>query len=890
MAIKQLFYTSCKKGLSSGMGFQTYSMSKGITDKERREIESHCVYISPDKLPTQPSAEEIDKLFPTAFSYFRLENGKYCICSAKYTGKDYSGRYGNYFCHVLVSEEPYNFYPIELYGSTIFRDCLTDEEKNTSEIECLPDIEEVTLGNIIDFKSISDFLKHNGVDKRKKFTQIMECAVGYSEHKKRIIFSDYKDAVPFWIASVQLSLPKKLALQFSFTTYCYNPDDVNYVFSAVDERGSKFNFKDNQNMYKYSVFDFTKQCSEEIICKSSFIKRAEVGYTVSKEVFLPFLSFLDEFEYNQLNIDIDNCITLYNIVKKGLEKCSIEDVKRALSFAAKYKSKDAYIKLFSQINLKLDKISTQVDVELLEMITKFLIRVSRDIGDTKYVLKAYEFFFKALDYIGAYNEYIPLKYILELHKKITYIERHNIKEFVETSLSEARIKEIQKHIKENIVRSSEYYLITIISSIIAFNNETNNEDKKILFSTKSKEDKNITLLLNDCLKILITSKEDTLYVLQYFKDNYEFIAKMIMRIYYVNYYSYKNSDIEDLMAEFIVDTGNKDSTWKRKIYSQINGLSNSGDFLFSVYAFELKENIDNSDFFIDYCDEIFYFFREYANEKFSDALKLYMDYYVAENMPLQKYKEIINYIDRNLIMNIVDKQVLEKLITDLEEKINIDNSDKEQEIIERVLKLKREYNLKTPCSITELLYIGKRVQNPELPFEEELLEKIEFNSSNNMSKEKYEEYIKWFLSNICVQLRGAEDHLKVKKILFSREYSDVFYNVYIDIIHDIVFTRKYRSALGSYYSESYKILLDFFISLFRNKENLSEEKENIIYNKIIDLLMNISEKNLKEYTKYIVGKTSRLKNVVYIRKKWMEITKIVEEKKEKKRLFNFFKK
>ncbi|WP_406542103.1 hypothetical protein [Clostridium ljungdahlii] len=186
MAVQQLFYTSCKKGLSSGMGFQTYSMSKGITDKERMEIESHCIYIPPSNLPTQPTKEEIDRLFPISFSYFRLESGKYCISQIKYVGKDYSERYGNYFCHVLISNNAWEFYPIELYESPVFRDCLSEEEKNAVEIDYLPEITEIPLGNVVDFDEISNFLKGSGGDRGKKFTSLLERVVTYNSSKKEL--------------------------------------------------------------------------------------------------------------------------------------------------------------------------------------------------------------------------------------------------------------------------------------------------------------------------------------------------------------------------------------------------------------------------------------------------------------------------------------------------------------------------------------------------------------------------------------------------------------------------------------------------------------------------------------------------------------------------------
>lgn len=870
MTVRQLFYTSCKKGLSSGMGFQTYSMSKGITDNERMEIESHCIYIPPSDLPTQPTKEEINGLFPISFSSFRLEDGKYCISQTKYVGKDYSGRYGNYFCHVLVSDNAWEFYPIELYGSSVFRDCLSEEEENVSEIDYLPEITEIPLGDIIDFDKMSDFLKGSGGNRGKQFTRLLECAVKYTHSKKRIIIADYKENIPYWIGAVCMSLPKKLALQFSFTTYSYNPDNVDYILCGISKNGSKFDFADSRKIYKYSVFEDYPRGNLPW-GKSSFAKRAEVGYTVSKEVFLPFLSFLNEFEYNELNGEVNDCVTLYNIVKKGLDKCSIEDVKKALGFAIKYKSEEAYKELFGQINERLEKISTQVDLKLCYMITTFLLKASRDIGDDKYAVKAYKFFFDCLDYIAVYSKDTEAREILNLREKMLQDEKDNIEQFIEISLRADRIKNIQKYIEENPV----YYSISIISDIIV--------------SDYAFKNKSITLLLNKSIKFLIASESETLYVLNYLKNDCACISKIIIRIYCINYYLGNSSAILNLLAKFVVDEGNKNESWKEKVYLNISKLPNSYDFLFYLYVFKLKENIENQDFFINYCKEIFDPFREYRNEKFSDALNLYLDYSDREYMSLENYKDILSYMIENLSMDIVGKKVMRKFITDVEEKLTIDNAGKENLFIETVLKLKRQYNILTPCNISELLYIGKRIENPHMECKDELLKKVKYDFSN-MSEEKYGEYLSWFLPNILIRSSGFTGHMKVKKILFCKQYEDTFYKVYMDFMEDILLAKKYRNLIFSSDNKGYKIFLDFFITLYKNKKNLSKEGENIIYNRIIEILIKISQKKLKEYTAYIVSQTSKLKNQVYIREKWLEIEKEVEERNKKKSILDFFKK
>ncbi|WP_368491025.1 hypothetical protein [Clostridium sp. BJN0013] len=890
MAIKQLFYTSCKRGVSSGMGFQTYSMSEGISHEERKEIESYCVYIPPDNLPTLPSHEEIDKLFPLSFSSFKLKNNKYCICSSKYIGRDYSGRYGNYFCHVLISQEPWDFYPIELYGSPVFREFLTDEEQNREEIAYLPELEEIPLGNIINFDTISQFLKKGAVGKkRKSFIQLMESVLDYSESKKRIIYCDDKDNVPFWIGAVLMCLPKKLARQFSFTTYCYNPEDLNCIICAVDKKGSKFNFKESQKSYMYHIHNFSGEFNYEVNYSSSFIKLAEVGYTVSKEIFLPFIDFISQFEYNFLDKDIDNCVNLYNIVKRGIEKSNIENIKKALSFAINYKSIGAYNELFDMLVPKLEKMSTQVDLELLEIITKFLFKAGLEIENREYVTKTYEFFFNSIHYLLVDVEEIPLEDIIDLYNKIRELEQVSTDQFARASLNIDRIKNIEIYIKGGKIRHAKFYFNTLVRDIIIFNNKCDTESRKVLFSMEQEEDKNITILFNRCLEILIKSPEDILDILNSFKKDYEYFAKIILRAYYINNYSQRRNEVEKILAGFIIDEGNKDSQWKRKIYSEINKLNGAENFFFSIYSFELIENGDKENFFVNYCQNVFCFFQDYRDKKFSESLELYL---YNEDIPLEEYKNIIDYIDKGSIISLISKNVLEKLFTDFEEKIHIEDAEKENYIIEKAVDIKNQFKIKTPLSITELLYTGNKIQNYKEGHEGHkvtLLKKIKIDFSN-MDEYEYGEYLKWFLSNICVYLENAGEHFKVKKALWCERHSNIFYSVYMDTLEDIILTKKYKDVLRAYGIEGYTIFLDFIISTFKNMDSMDEKSEEILDNRIIDILTKISERKLKEYNSYFTEKVKRLVQVEQIITRWQYIMTKVHEKNKNKSRFKFFKK
>ncbi|WP_411679513.1 hypothetical protein [Clostridium thailandense] len=889
MAVKQLFYTSCKKGLSSGMGFQTYSMSKGISDEERKEIEGYCVYIPPDNLPTQPSDKEIEELFPIAFSSFRLKNGKNCICSAKYIGKDYSGRYGNYFCHVFISDKAWPFYPIELYGSAIFRSSLTYEEENAEEIEYLPELNEIPLGNLISFDSIGNFLKEAGSGKRRKgFTELMNCCIGFSSNRKKIVICDYKDNISYWIGSVQMSLPKKLAQEFSFTTYCHNPEDVPYMLCAADNNGSRFNFKDSQKLYKYNIFHFIDMQVVETNYNSSFVKRAEVGYTVSKETFLPLLTFIEQFQYNILDENIDNCVCLYNMVNRGIEKINIQDVKNAVSFAVNYKSVEAYKQLFELLNHNLEKISTQVDIELADIITKFLFMVGKETNSGEHIIKAYEFFFNSIHYLIMDAEEVEVEEILTLYKNIRSIKEVTISQFVKLSIHKDRIKGLQTYLEGGKVRHAKFYFKSVISDIITFNSKYASTDGIGLFNIGSEDAKNITIFLNKCLSILIQFSEDIVDVFCSLKYEYEYLPEIIVRAYSINNYLYKNESIEETLVGFVIEEGRKDKEWEKKICLEISKLTNGNNFLFSIYSLELKNQNNKKNFFVNYCYRIFNSFKDYRKRKFSDALNLYLNL-CQDDILLEDYKEIISYISAKSLNEDIDKKVFEVLFTGFENEINVENIGIEIYTIKKVIEIKKKYNIKTPYSMVEMIYIMSKIEDSSPSDKIVHLENLKVDFSN-MDADKYAKCLIWFLNNLCPYLKSPLEHDKMRRFLFCSEYVEIYYKEYLNILDDIIFTKKYKEILKLRGIEGHEIFMDFLIFLFKNDLDMSRKLETYLNDKISNILKEISEKKLETYSNYIEKKVSSYINKTEIVYKWIKIRDDVKQKKQKRTPFNIFKK
>ncbi len=889
MKIQQLLYTSCKKGLSSGAGFQTYSMSKGITEEERREIETYCVYIPPDNLPTQPTKEEIELLFPIVFSYFILKNGKYCICQGKYIGKDYSGRYGNYICHVLVFDADYDFYPIELYKSMSFREALTLEEENTSTINYLPELEGVHLGNVIHFESISKYLKETAAGKKNKnFRELMQCIVDFNNSGKKIVFCDHKESIPYLIGALEMALPKKLSKQFTFTTYTYSPEDVNYVVCAVDNKGSKFNFKISQNSYKYNAFDFLDNENRNVKLNSSFTKLAEIGFTVSKEVFLPFIDFITQFEYNKLDQDIDDCLCLYNMVKKGIAKSDTDSVKRAVNFAINYKSIEAYKQLFHELQPNLEKISTEVDIELTEIITKFLFKMGRETGCKDHIKIAYDFFFNSIHYLVMDAEEVDIDKVMNLYKKIKSL---NTKEFVEKSLEKARIKELTTYIQGAKVRHAKFYFQVIICDTRTFNENCEENDYFKLFTTQQENNKIITIFLYTCLDILIKSPEYIKDVLQFFKMDYEYCTKIILAIYYKCID--KNNILKEVLIEFIVNEGKEKKAWKDKMYFSISEENGGNNLLLSIYQFQLSKNCSGEEFFINYCNEVFSVFKNYRKEKFKETLNLYLNYcknedIYSDDISLKEYEEILNYIIDNSLGKHMDKLTLKKLLTMFENKIHSEDAKIEDYIVEKVFNMKKEYKIKTSCSVIELLYTGKKLEQYGFKMAHKVLQNLKCNFKE-MDEYQYKKYLEWFLPNICVYLKEDVDYGKVKKALYFAEYGDTYFQQYIKVLKEIVLGKKYKVLLKECNVEADEVLLDFIIFTLKNS-SIEETKGEFFIEGIIDILREASEKKIKIYNNYVNEKTKNCRNKEEIRIQWRHIIKIASgmEKGTLLKIKNFF--
>lgn len=249
MSFLQVYYTSCRNGLRGSPGFQVHASSAGIAPAVLQQVERLCVYVPPISAPSRPGPSELEQ-FPLSLIYQQLPGGVAVIGQARYVGADYSGRFGNYFAHSLVSTslevDLGGILPIQLWRSPLWR----ATEVETTE---LPAAAPPAASSATDLPQIFRFLHDGGrLEHVAAFVTAIEQAL---QTRRRVVIVDTSDSVASWIAAACCVLPRHLALQLTFNTYVKSPyqTDALVVGTTAD---SDFGFAPHEIQHSVFLFDF----------------------------------------------------------------------------------------------------------------------------------------------------------------------------------------------------------------------------------------------------------------------------------------------------------------------------------------------------------------------------------------------------------------------------------------------------------------------------------------------------------------------------------------------------------------------------------------------------------------------------------------------------------
>ncbi|MFC4909814.1 hypothetical protein [Actinomadura gamaensis] len=215
----QLHYTSARRGPTGRSGFQFVAETPGLPDGMRARVTPHLSYRPPPEAPLSPSDEELDQ-FPVSLLYDRVD-GRPLLLRCRYLGRDYSGRYGNFFAHAVVAEpdELEGVRPAELWHAPLWT------ESPSSETE-LPEVDDLVPDEGLDPESLAAWLSDEPEGAYERLARIVDAVVTVlgRGHGRVVLVSSDVELVARWIAVVSYSLPVAAASALSFVTYSADPD------------------------------------------------------------------------------------------------------------------------------------------------------------------------------------------------------------------------------------------------------------------------------------------------------------------------------------------------------------------------------------------------------------------------------------------------------------------------------------------------------------------------------------------------------------------------------------------------------------------------------------------------------------------------------------------
>ncbi|MEU6770575.1 hypothetical protein [Streptomyces sp. NPDC046759] len=176
---------------------------------------------------------------PTAFAYDRPDEDTAVLTRTRFTGRDYTGRLGNHFCHALCAGpgELAGLRPVELWDTPQWA-----PSPAPGDGHALPDVAELVPGSAVGPDRVRRLLAaagERGVRLLERLLTVTLRALADEDTGATLISADPERVVD-WIAAVSYSLPAGLTARLTFTTYTARPeDDHRHLTGTRPETGER---------------------------------------------------------------------------------------------------------------------------------------------------------------------------------------------------------------------------------------------------------------------------------------------------------------------------------------------------------------------------------------------------------------------------------------------------------------------------------------------------------------------------------------------------------------------------------------------------------------------------------------------------------------------------
>jgi len=388
----QLHYTSCRRGQSGSAGFQTRTLTPGIAPDEQREIERRGIYRPPRDANQEPDAEEIQRDFPTALRFYTLESGRRALSHCCYTGRDYSGRWGNFFAHTLVldngAEPP--LWPIDYYEWPGWQLRLASEDDTEQAPPPLPtvDLGEIAPAESFSFEEIGEFLREDP-DRVDLLARMGRAVLLGRDSSRAVVIRDGTTDGLYWIAGIQKLFPPLHALELSYSTYQDDPRGcaaVNATTGATD-----FTFSDMERRYQFYMFDLTTGIHSEVPDDPVDYPAIAASWLTEEPAMLKdFFAFMDHFEHRRVEPELLSALHLFELTLPDPPSLDGRRLAAMIGFADRYATPQGRLKLLDLVAGAVEHVGALERPEDYECVIRFLSDGAADTGQPRHRELAFE--------------------------------------------------------------------------------------------------------------------------------------------------------------------------------------------------------------------------------------------------------------------------------------------------------------------------------------------------------------------------------------------------------------------------------------------------------------------------------------------------------------------
>ncbi|MCX7884736.1 MAG: hypothetical protein N2448_06865 [Caloramator sp.] len=778
MSINQVVFSIIKKGFFRGYNFDVLKASETIDKSDINEIKN---ILKPIIAMLKNKEENKSK---NIFSFFRLKSGNFCMLKCCINDLK------NSFAQTLIFNEKLDFYPIELINSNIFIESLEDLEE-----KILLNLDNINPLNIISKDNIKDFLLRG---RQLYFKRLLNAVIHCSETKNSIYIKNTDNNFIFLMASLHMCLSKSLSYNITFSTDTLLPIEclIYGVNSSYKSEELFFDFS-SQNLPATADYEF-----------SNFALNYYLGSNID---LINFNNFTEDCSYNVLDSKIDNCLYLYEIIRKNKnlkdeeKSVDISHLAPAFEFASENIPDDLILNIYNALESSLQVISRSVELNSLKPFSKFIFKATQKEKIPSFIDKNCYYFYAAIDIIAVKN-YDYLNELLDIFNEIVNHFESISYAIFKNAVSKERIALLNVLLsRDEFKNRSGFYIYITIKSMISLGYSYSQAIKT----------EGLEKLLNQSFSVIYNDFEYISKILKICKDDIEYFINIVKLLYKYT----ENTIVSNLfIKQFInsIDTFNEkdifiirkkliESDYENLIYEEcIERLKNSNDVIQSFLSIEK-----------DILSEFSNFNSKYIN----DIVKNFVELIPSERL-LEQCKIILLKAEEGIYN--LDDNILKILFNIFEDNLNFNNiNDDLKDYVYKFKKLKSTKNIKTSPDIISMLYFiystKDKIEN-DYEIDDIIsmsldIEKLEIN--------RYFDFINLSLPLVLCFIKSFNDHRKIIRYFDSFDMGEKFLNLYINKIDNLFTINK---------DKAYNALLHFIIYFFyclEPKYKLSGEDEAI---------------------------------------------------------------